>query len=203
MGQIQEALQNLDLFAHYITGKIMVFDTETNGLSSSNSVLSISALKFDFETDDEKLTLTEAGSFQRFYFSKEEYNPIAIDCNGLTREKVTELRGGATYPEYQSDDPDFEEFCKDVDLFVAHNISFDQKFFKFMENEKKFCTMRNNTKVIQLPFPSGKAGFKTPTLEEAAHYYRIPFDKEKAHTSEFDTKICYQIFSEMLDNFKL
>jgi DNA polymerase III epsilon subunit-like protein len=203
MSQIQEALQKLDLFSKYTAGKLMVFDTETNGLSSSNSVLSISALKFDFETDDEKITFSEDGSFQRFYFSREEYNPIAIECNGLTKEKITELRGGATYPEYQSDDPAFEEFCKDVDLFVAHNISFDQKFFKFMENEKKFCTMRNNTNVMRLSFPSGKTGFKAPTLEEAAHFYSIPFDTEKAHTSEFDTKICFQIFSAMVDNFKM
>lgn len=199
MVNFQEMFPNL--FDKGASGSILFFDTETNGLTPTNSVLSINALKYSF-TVDETIHLDFIDSFERFYFSKEPENEIAINCNGLTKEKIEEHRVGFSYPNYQVDDTAFEMFCEDVSLFVAHNISFDRRFFKFMENKPQFCTMRSNTQEVKAPFPSGKSGYKTPTLAEAAKYYDIAFNETEAHSSVYDTNICYQIFIKMISTFK-
>lgn len=94
----------------------------------------------------------------------------------------------------------FEWFCKAADLFVAHNIDFDNfvcssEFVRCfnddlsISNEALFCTMKATTDLCQLP---GPYGFKWPKLIEA---YRHIFQKdfEGAHDALADVRACRDI----------
>jgi DNA polymerase-3 subunit epsilon len=165
---------------------IIVFDLETNGLSREDSVLSCTAIKYAYTEDG--VNLGELARFDRFYFSVEAENPEAISINGLTREVIAARRAGKQWPEYFRDDRDFPEFCRDAELFVAHNIEFDARFVTCVPRDKRFCTMRGSA-----------GGFgKYPKLRELASHYRIPYDSGKLHGSAYDAEITGLIFEKMI-----
>jgi DNA polymerase III epsilon subunit-like protein len=78
---------------------------------------------------------------------------------------------------------------------VGHNIPFDAKFLDF-KLKRTFCTMRENTNIMKHKKSNG--GFKAPKLIEAAVFYNISVDEDKCHGSEYDTRLCYEIFRKML-----
>jgi DNA polymerase-3 subunit epsilon len=165
---------------------VVVFDLETNGLDREDSVLSCTSIKFAYT--EEGVNLGERDRFDRYYFSVEAENPEAIRINGLTRAVIAERRAGKGWPEYFRDDRDFPEFCRDAELFVAHNIEFDAKFVSCVPRDRRFCTMRRSTHLFG----------KYPRLSELAAYYRIPFDSGKLHGSAYDAEITGLIFEKMI-----
>lgn len=177
--------------------KIVVFDTETNGLNDC-SVLSVSAIKI--LVDLELNSCKKIKKFNRFYFrnKNEKINEEAIKINKLTDEKISFKRQGKKYPEYFEKDNGFEKFCKDTEYFVAHNIDFDSKFLSF-ELKNKFCTQKSNINIVKKE--SGTEGkYKYPSLMETAEFYNIKLDRSQWHGSEYDTYICKEIFMAMLKN---
>ena len=180
--------------------KVIIFDTETNGLENC-SVLSISAIKIDV---DLKLnSYKEIEKFNRFYFRNEgeKINAEAVAVNGLTDEEILRRRteSGMKYSKYFEKDRDFIDFCKGIEHFVAHNISFDRKFIPF-NLKTQFCTKESNIDILKI---SGKFGkYKWPRLNETAKFYGIELDENRWHGSEYDTEICKEIFVSMLKNKK-
>ena len=180
--------------------KVIIFDTETNGLENC-SVLSISAIKIDV---DLKLnSYKEIEKFNRFYFRNEgeKINAEAVAVNGLTDEEILRRRteSGMKYSKYFEKDRDFIDFCKGIEHFVAHNISFDRKFIPF-DLKTQFCTKESNIDILKI---SGKFGkYKWPRLNETAKFYGIELDENRWHGSEYDTEICKEIFVSMLKNKK-
>ena len=178
--------------------KVIVFDTETNGLKNC-SVLSISAIKID--VDLKINSCKEIEKFDRFYFRNEgeEINAEAVAVNGLTDKEILRRRveSGIKYSEYFEKDKDFIDFCKDTRHFVAHNISFDRKFIPF-ELEQQFCTKESNVEILKISGKNGK--YKWPRLNEVAKYYGIELDENRWHGSAYDTEICKDIFVAMLKN---
>jgi len=180
--------------------KVIIFDTETNGLENC-SVLSISAIKIDV---DLKLnSYKEIGRFNRFYFRNEgeKINAEAVAVNGLTDEEILRRRteSGMKYSKYFEKDRDFIDFCKGIEHFVAHNISFDRKFIPF-DLKTQFCTKESNIDILKIPGKFGK--YKWPRLNETAKFYGIELDENRWHGSEYDTEICKEIFVSMLKNKK-
>lgn len=180
--------------------KVIIFDTETNGLENC-SVLSISAIKIDV---DLKLnSYKEIGRFNRFYFRNEgeKINAEAVAVNGLTDEEILRRRteSGMKYSKYFEKDRDFIDFCKGIEHFVAHNISFDRKFIPF-DLKTQFCTKESNIDILRIPGKFGK--YKWPRLNETAKFYGIELDENRWHGSEYDTEICKEIFVSMLKNKK-
>lgn len=178
--------------------KVIIFDTETNGLENC-SVLSISAIKIDV---DLKLnSYKEIGRFNRFYFRNEgeKINAEAVAVNGLTDEEILRRRteSGMKYSKYFEKDRDFIDFCKGIEHFVAHNISFDRKFIPF-DLKTQFCTKESNIDILKIPGKFGK--YKWPRLNETAKFYGIELDENRWHGSEYDTEICKKIFVAMLKN---
>lgn len=165
---------------------IIVFDLETNGLNREDSVLSCTAIKYAYTAGGRNLG--ELARFDRTYFSVEPENPEAVRINGLTREVIRKRRAGAQWPEYFRDDGGFAEFCRDADLFVAHNIEFDAKFVSCVPREKRFCTMRRNTRHFG----------KYPRLSELAVYFGIALDSGRLHGSAYDAEITGRIFEKMI-----
>lgn len=177
--------------------KIIFFDTETNGLSPQNSVLSIAAIKAHVDLETYELSVVD--QFKRYYFSKEPYDSRAIDINGLSSSKVQQLRSlhRAEYPKYFRDDlPNFHDFVGDSKHFVAHNINFDMKFIN-KHSSHQFCTMMSNTTIVKAISP--KTGrIKWPKLMEAAKYYGIRVNESELHDSFYDVKLTIEVFKSML-----
>ena len=165
-----------------------IFDIETNGFANC-SVLSISFIICKEDKILDKQT--------RYYFPKENYyNKQAIAVNGLKKEVIKNHREDINYPLYFEDNYDwlvniFNKF--NINNIVAHNTSFDLKFLPNklkakIENQEysTFCTMQENKSIM----PNNKA----PKLTEACEKYSINFDMSKAHSSDYDTLKCYEVF---------
>lgn len=176
--------------------KVVVFDVETNGLTSDVSVLSISAIKYLI--DPANYSTEEIGRFERYYYPRERFNYRATDINGLTRAEIIKRRGEAPYPRFFTDDVDVLDFFEDTRRFVAHNIAFDRRYLPLPKDSKCFCTMMVNTDIIRTEYLEWKNEYKWPTLKEAADYYHIDFDERQLHQSMIDTQITAQIFLAML-----
>ena len=142
--------------------------------------------------------MTELDRFHRYYYPLERFNPQAISVNGLTRDVIDQKRGDATYPKYFTDDPDFENFCKGVLRFVAHNISFDAQFVP-LAGKKKLCTMMTNMDIVAVQYLERKRQWKWPKLSETAVHYGIQFSESELHSSMADTELTANIFIKMLD----
>jgi len=157
--------------------KIAFLDFETNGFQGSE-VLSMS-LRFNYGTE-----------VNRFYFPKDSYNEQAISINGLTKEKITQLRANADYANHFIDDKDIIAIFQEIDMLVAHNTEFDYSFLPQEIKDMNFeimDTMKANTKYFQ----------KNPKLGEASEFYGIELIFDNLHGSAYDAEICEKIYNAM------
>ena len=177
---------------------VIVFDTETNGLyPEESSLLSIGAIRYSWDPYEK---LKEKARFERCYYPKEPFNERAIMVNGLTKEKIAELRGDATYPEHFLDDYlSLKEFCEGSRLIAGHNVSFDVGFVPFLKNRRKLDTMKSNADVVCVEWMDSKEDWKWPSLEETARFYGVPFNEDDAHGALYDAMIAGEILKRMLD----
>jgi DNA polymerase-3 subunit epsilon len=183
---------------------VILFDTETNGLSAECSVLSISAIKAAIDNNSTGSAIHDAAveRYERFYYRApgEPFGAGAVRVNGLTDAVITKKRGDAAYPRHFREDTEaFRAFCGTARHFVAHNIAFDRQYIPF-PLPKTFCTMTENEKVLKLRRKTGELKF--PSLKETARFYGIAPDSAKLHTSAYDTDLVYAIFIKMLESSK-
>ena len=109
-----------------VTAFPIFFDTETNGLSSNNSVLSISATKVIVDYDSKSIEIVD--TYERFYYPIEEFSNEA----NLDAKTIGRYRKGVKYSRhFKYDQNDFLDFIDETKHFVAHNIEFDRKFLNF------------------------------------------------------------------------
>ena len=149
----------------------IIFDVETNGLHPSRfSVLSFSALNVQTWRTNGHRHFKVQEELDRFYYPQEAYNYYAIKVNGLTRDVIARRREkrGDKYPRHFDQDREVVDFCRQVDLAVCHNTSFDTKFLQQAHNYEfpsTFCTMRSFSQYCSIPHPHHR--IKWPKLEEA------------------------------------
>jgi DNA polymerase-3 subunit epsilon len=173
----------------------VVFDTETNGFTKRQGVLSVSALKYFFDGEN----FTHIGEFERFYLPKGKLNKEAVAVNGLTKRVIKKHRKGHKYPKYWFQDiRSFREFIgTDTELIVGHNSPFDRSFYSsILNNSKVFCTMQSNRQRVKALDKNGRV--KAPKLIETAISYNIPIEEEKLHASDYDTYLTGEIFKKMI-----
>ena len=179
---------------------LIIFDTETNGLTAECSVLSISAVKVFYDRN-KKIFLKEFETYDRYYYIKdgEEENPDAICVNGLTKDEITKRRNGASYPKFFCEDiGSFKNFCRETRHFIGHNIKFDLKYIeKYMDTPNTFDTMATNRYILKIP---SSYGYKNPKLSETAEFYKIDTDCYSFHSSLDDVKVTAKIFRKMCKN---
>lgn len=180
---------------------IIVFDTETNGITAECSVLSISAVKIFYDLN-KNMFLKDFKTYDRYYYIKngEKENPEAISVNGLTENEITKRREGHSYPRFFYDDIEsFKNFCNETRHFIGHNIKFDLKYIKnYIETPNTFDTMTTNKFIIKLP---SSYGYKNPRLSETAEFYGIDVSCYSFHSSLDDVKVTAKIFRKMCKNF--
>lgn len=162
--------------------KYIIFDTETNGFSSENSLLSISAVKI--EIDGNKIKKID--EYNRYYHSIERENNHALEKNGLYKKNIDQKRNEIKidYPIYFKDDVhSFFEFSKDVNGFIAHNMNFDKKFIPF-DFWSTFCTLEHFRK---------KGNSKGNELSNVAKKIGVSVEEAKLHDSKYDTELLHEI----------
>lgn len=202
MKHLTEDAQNLmsdalsSFFSKLTTDGIICFDTETNGVNPSNSVLSVSAIALTLDTSSN--TVYELERFNRFYYAEEPETPQAIAVNGLTDDKISELRKGVRYPKLFKDDPAFKDFCTGFTAFIGHNLSFDLQFTPFIKNPIVFDTMMTNTNIVKCSYNEYRKQWKWPKLNETAKFYGIELQESRLHESIYDVEVTVQIFKEMM-----
>lgn len=178
---------------------IVFFDVETNGFTGS-SVLSISAIKVNYDFDRDKWT--KIGEYDRFYFRNdgEELNEGAVKVNGLSDDVIEEKRRNVKYARTFKEDMDsFYLFCEDVNHFVAHNIKFDRSFIDFpLKNQ--FDTMMENINIVKSGINENLGTYKWPKLMECAQFYNVPFEENQLHGSLYDVLITFRVFFKMTKN---
>jgi len=178
--------------------KMIFFDLETNG-NQGASVLSISALKYEYDFIGN--FFSKIDEYNRYYFriKKEELNHKAIKINGLKDNVIAKYRENVDYPmHFINDIEGFKIFCSDTKHYIAHNIDFDSSFIPILLTFK-FCTMKSNKNIIKLNKDSEKKTYKWPKLIETARFYKIEIDENKLHTSLYDTYLVFLIFKEMIN----
>ena len=178
---------------------IIFFDVETNGKIGS-SVLSISAIKVNYDFENDKWT--KLSEYNRFYFRSEE-EPIdfgAINVHGLTDDVITEKRKGKNYPlTFKEDFNSLFRYFHDTNHFVAHNIKFDRSFIPFpLKNQ--FDTMMENIDIVKAGINENYGTYKWPKLMECARFYNIPMEETRLHESFYDVIITFRVFYKMIKN---
>ena len=179
---------------------LIIFDTETNGLTADCSVLSISAVKVFYDLE-RKIFLKDFETYDRYYYIKEgeKENPDAISVNGLTEKEITKKSEGFSYPKFFYDDIEsFKNFCNETRHFIGHNIKFDLKYIdKYIDTPNTFDTMAANRYIMKLP---SSYGYKNPKLSETADFYNIDVSCYSFHSSLDDVKVTAKIFRKMCKN---
>lgn len=179
--------------------KLILFDTETNGTNPKDSVLSISAMKVEYDTETDQMV--KLGEFDRFYFRNEgeEPNEGALRVNGLYDDEIERRRNLSLekYPRTFTEDVDnFYNFCDGAQHFIAHNIRFDRQFIPFIL-PYQFDTMLENIETVKIPSNNGYSPYKWPKLMECAEYYNIKIEEDELHNSMYDVIIMGRVLFKM------
>lgn len=175
--------------------KILFFDTETTGLSSTAKLVQISWILYHGEAR------MESGNFlikpEGFEIPKE-----ATAIHGHTTEKC--LKEGK---DLRLTLRKFYRASIDSDLLVGHNVDFDIRIIKQelvnveatfaaakIGEMQKVCTMKKSTNYCKLP---SSRGYKWPKLGEL---YKILFGREmvNAHDALYDVNCTAECYFELV-----
>lgn len=189
--------------------KVIAFDTETTGLPENyNSSLTDSSkwpyvIQLSFIVfDTEKKEITE---YSDRIIKLESTIPIpeeSIAIHQITRERSQ--REGVTI---QYALMEFVEAMKDVDIIIAHNLSFDKKMIIVELNRqqlpncfinaniKEYCTMLETVQICKVLNPVKKYGsqYKWPRLNEL-HKHLFMTEPRGTHNAIADVMICLRCF---------
>lgn len=183
--------------------RIFLFDTETNGFRGS-SVLSFSGTVLEiYRAEDGKIKLKTNEKIDDYFLPKEKWNPGAARVHGMTKkyiqEKIFEKHCDRGWDNFDNpmQQTVYKQLLNSCDLIVAHNLAFDESFFKFkIKEEKKYCTMLAMKDALAIPH--AKHGIKNPKLMELANYYEVEYSEDKLHGSWYDVLVLRQVFIEMI-----
>lgn len=100
----------------------------------------------------------------------------------------------------------FHAMAKQADVFVAHNLEFDQLVLRTMyaregvdpvSFKSGYCTMLNSVEVCRIPHANGRGGYKWPKLIEAYQILVDPKGFEGAHDALADVIACYELYKRL------
>lgn len=162
-------------------GNFVVIDTETTGISITNEIIELSAIKY--------INYKPVAAFTTLIKPKESIPQEVVDLTHITNDMVLDS------PTIYQVMPAFIEFVGDFDI-VGHNLLFDLKFvykygFKFHnDNRRYFDTLEIARKNVR-----GTQDFKLTTL---CSYYGII--RNDAHRSLSDCLATAMVYMRILNN---
>lgn len=158
--------------------KVLYFDTETTGLSVDNKYI---------EGDIRKGQICQLTYIvledSRFYKAKNLYFTVdyvdkqAESVHHLSVDLLERYSHGKRFADYAEDI--YADFA-DVDLIVAHNFAFDNKFMSAefarlgmsFDYKRCMCSMNAFFQILKIPAQNPRC-YKKPSLKELADYYNI------------------------------
>jgi len=190
--------------------RILVFDTETTGLPKERNpsiyqtqqwpfIIQLSYIVYDTETNELVILVND---YINIAFDT-QISKESQEVHNITREM---LNGGVTIKEALHK---FNEYAKQCDLIVGHNVSFDKRMIMVegvrnkikMEVGQTYCTMRNSTEICKIEKinPEGETYFKFPTLSEL-HFHLFKKIPKNTHNALIDILICLRCFCKIENN---
>lgn len=170
---------------------MIVLDFETNS-NNSKDVLEVGALKICKDGNN----FVVLDTFHRYYHSKYEANPFALEVHKLSPAKIKKLRKDVDYAKYFADDKDFVIFCQGSSTLIAHNITFELRHISDLVSfENLFCTMKENKQIVKAL--NVKGHFKNPRLDEVCCFYNIKLHKDSYHSAIYDVTKTLEILNKM------
>jgi TPR repeat protein/DNA polymerase III epsilon subunit-like protein len=102
----------------------------------------------------------------------------------------------------------FSEVVNSAKAIVGHNLRFDIGMLESsyrranrtspLGDKTEFCTMKSATSWCRRPYPSGKSGYKPPTLTEL-HYDVFQRGFSNAHNALADVQACMDCFWKLVE----
>ena len=187
--------------------KVLVFDTETSGLPKERNasiysthlwphIIQLSYIIYCSDTN-------ELITVQDDYINISDDIIISPESQKVHQISRETLKKGKNIAEVLDS---FNNWSKQCDLLVAHNISFDKKMLMVegIRNKIKvdihdtFCTMKNSIDLchIEKEFENGDKYLKYPSLSELHNHLfdRVP---QNTHNALIDILICMRCFCKM------
>ena len=184
--------------------KVLVFDTETSGLDcDDNDILSLSWQLVDASKGWEVL---QERTCYFDWVSAARTSEEAIEVNGLTRERLSEL-GTISRSEGITE---FAAALEKAHLLVAHNGGFDKNFIISLAQRENcapaikafekpmYDTMKRMTGYCGLRRYNGR--LKWPRLSELAYCLKIDDSDIDYHQSSADVELTKRCFVKIIEN---
>ena len=203
--------------------KVLAFDTETTGLPENYNALVTDSSKWPhiiqlsfivFDTTSKEILEYSDRIIQ--LASTVRIPPESIAIHQITRERSEREGIQLSYALVE-----FAEAIKNVDLIVAHNLSFDKKmllvelhrqqmpncFIRANGNAiKEYCTMQETVQLCKIPTPNKKYAnlgqFKWPRLNEL-HKQLFHCEPSGTHNAIADVMICLRCYVLLNCNYDI
>ena len=193
--------------------KVLVFDTETNGLPTERNasimdtekwpyILQLSYVVYD---TNENRILECVDDIIKIDSEKIKISAELTAIHGITNEMCDE-KGVPIQDALKI----FNEILLNVDMVVGHNISFDKQLVmvecnrnnirqKFTINgvrKPEYCTMKRMTELcgIEITTPEGKKYFKYPSLSYLYTYLFKCDPPKNVHNALVDVLVCLRCY---------
>jgi len=197
--------------------KVLVFDTETSGLPLGRNPSILETEKWPYivqlsyvvyDTLENKLLVCNDRIIK---IPKEvSISEESISLHGITHD-ISNTKG----INLKTAINEFNNYLKDCDLVIGHNISFDkrmimvesirqhmrQHFTTSGVRKPEYCTMKNSVDICQIEAVSkkGEKYFKYPNLTEL--YKKLFSDTHKnVHNSLIDVILCLRCYCKLSHN---
>ncbi len=166
----------------------VIIDLETTGLNKSDEIIEIGALRIENHVITQSFSLL---------VKPEKHIPIeASQVNHIYDSTV------ANSPNLKIAISSFNNFIRDDDILVGHNISSFDMYY--LTRDFKDCINKELSNVILDTYQISKREMKflaSHSLQMLSAYYGI--DYSKAHRAVQDCFITYQVYEKMMhDNFE-
>lgn len=196
--------------------KVLVFDTETNGLPENKfeSIFNVDKFPYIMQIsyilyDDESFNIIKIGDK---YVNNVEIKEESFKINKITKTMVD---NGENIKNVLTD---FINVVKECDILVGHNYNFDKKivmvecarnklFYKFnyiLKQKQYYCTMRNSKEICKIPSIYKIGDFKLPKLIELHEcLFKEEITTDKLHNSLVDCIFTLKCYIMMIKNVNI
>ena len=193
--------------------KILIFDTETTGLPERNAAI-LSTHKWPYIVQLSYLIYDTDEHMVLDYIDRIIKLPPGISISKESEDihKISDEISKSKGVDIKHELIEFNKQILNVDLIIAHNISFDKNIimvecvrhkinYNFTKNNKRipeYCTMKNSINLCKIVrhYKNGEQYYKFPKLMEL-HQHLFNSVPEGLHNSMIDVLACLRCYGKM------